>query len=77
VKSILSKTKIGAKSGGRPRAAIELSADGVLGAALDTSGGEPEYSFASLPAGALVPGIAEPMPMPVLLQGALRQHKSR
>jgi len=60
VKSILSKTKIGAKSGGRPRAAIELSADGVLGAALDTSGGEPEYSFDSLPAGALVPGIAEP-----------------
>jgi type IV pilus assembly protein PilM len=60
VKSLLGKTKIGAKSSGRPAAAIELSAEGVLGAALDTSAGEPVFSFASLPPGALIPGIAEP-----------------
>jgi type IV pilus assembly protein PilM len=60
VKSLLSKTKIGAQSGGRPPAAIELSAEGVLGAALDASASEPVFAFAPLPAGALVPGIAEP-----------------
>jgi type IV pilus assembly protein PilM len=36
-----------------------LSAEGVLGAALDPSGGDAVYAFAQLPAGALVPGIAE------------------
>ncbi len=60
MKSPLSKTKFGAKSSGRPPAAIELSSDGVLGAALDGSHGEPVYSFAPLRAGALIPGIAEP-----------------
>lgn len=60
MKSFLSKTKISAQSGGRPPAAIELSAEGVLGAALDASTGEPAYAFAPLAAGALVPGIAEP-----------------
>jgi type IV pilus assembly protein PilM len=60
VKSLLNKTKIGAQSGGRPPAAIELSAEGVLGAALDASSSEPVFAFAPLPAGALVPGIAEP-----------------
>lgn len=60
MKSLLSKTKIGARSSGRPRAAIELSPDGVIGAALDSSHGEPVYAFAPLPVGALVPGITDP-----------------
>jgi type IV pilus assembly protein PilM len=60
VKSLLGKTKIGAQSGGRPLAAIELSAEGVLGAALEASGSEPVFAFAPLPSGALVPGIGEP-----------------
>lgn len=60
MKSLLGKTKIGAQSGGRPPAAIELSAEGVLGAALDASSGEQVFAFTPLPSGALVPGIAEP-----------------
>jgi type IV pilus assembly protein PilM len=36
-----------------------LSAEGVLGAALDPSSGDPVYTFTQLPPGALVPGIAE------------------
>ena len=59
MKSFLSKTKIGAQSGGRPPAAIELSAEGVLGASLDASSNEPVFAFAPLPHGALIPGIAE------------------
>ena len=59
MKSLLSKTRFGAKSSGRPHAAVELSAEGALGAALDPSSGEPVYAFAQLPPGALVPGIAE------------------
>ena len=59
MKSPLSRTIIGAKSSGRPPAAIELSAEGVLAASLDTSGGQPVYAFAPLPPGALVPGITE------------------
>lgn len=60
MKSILNKAKIGTKSSGRPRAAIELSPEGALGAALHSPGDEPVYAFAPLPSGALVPGIAEP-----------------
>lgn len=59
MKSPLSKTITGAKSSGRPPAAIELSADGVIAASLDASSGKPVYAFAALPPGALVPGIAE------------------
>jgi type IV pilus assembly protein PilM len=47
------------RAGGRPPAAVEISADGVLAAALHGSGHGPEYSFVMLPAGAVVPGIAE------------------
>ena len=60
MKSLLSKTRFGTKPSGRPQAAAELSAEGVLGAGLDPSGGDPVYAFAQLPAGALVPSIAEP-----------------
>jgi type IV pilus assembly protein PilM len=60
VKSLLSKSKIGSAPGGRPPAAIEISAEGVLGAAIESPGSAPVYAFAPLPPDALVPGIAEP-----------------
>jgi type IV pilus assembly protein PilM len=60
VRSILNKAKIGLQPGGRPPAAVELSPEGVLAAALPGSGGAPIYAFVPLPAGALVPGIGEP-----------------
>ena len=50
----------GAQPGGRPPAAVELTPDGVLAASLSGSGPQPEYAFASLPSGALIPGIGEP-----------------
>lgn len=46
-------------SGGRPPAAVELSPEGVLAAALG-SGNAPVYAFAPLRPGALLPGIGEP-----------------
>jgi type IV pilus assembly protein PilM len=60
VRSILNKAKIGLQPGGRPPAAVELSPEGVLAAALPGSGGAPVYAFVPLSAGALVPGIGEP-----------------
>lgn len=44
---------------GRPPAAVELSPEGALAAALPASG-DPVYAFAPLPPGALLPGIGEP-----------------
>jgi len=38
---------------------VELAPEGALAAAIQASGEPPAYAFASLPAGALVPGIAE------------------
>ncbi len=58
--ALLNKTKFGANSSGRPPAAIELSAEGALAAAFESSSGEPVYAFAPLPPGVLVPGIGEP-----------------
>ena len=58
--SILSKTKIGSQPGGRPPAAVELSPDGALAAAIPGPAQAPVYAFQPLPAGALVPGIGEP-----------------
>ena len=66
--SFLSKTRTGASSGGRPPAAIELSPEGVLAAALPAArprrgGSTPEqecvYAFAPLAPGALVPSLDE------------------
>ncbi len=50
----------GINPGGRPPAAVELSPDGVLAAALSGSGNAPVYAFVPLPHGALIPGIGEP-----------------
>lgn len=59
MKSIFNKAKMGTHAGGRPPAAVELSAEGVLAAAL-VSGDRPAYAFAQLRPGTLIPGIAEP-----------------
>lgn len=59
MKSIFNTANLGANSGGRPSAAVELSPEGVLAAALG-SGDTPAYAFAQLRSGSLVPGIAEP-----------------
>jgi type IV pilus assembly protein PilM len=58
------KNTAGAVHGGRPRAAIEISPEGVLAAARSAAGKstteEDVFSFAPLTAGALAPGIDEP-----------------
>ena len=56
----LNKSRKGAGPGGRPPAAVELSPEGVMAAALPESGPRPVYSFVPLPPGALIPGIGEP-----------------
>jgi type IV pilus assembly protein PilM len=56
----LSKSIPGTNPGGRPPAAVELSPEGVLAAALPGSGYAPVYAFVPLPPGALIPGIGEP-----------------
>ena len=53
------KLKSESQPGGRPLAAAEVAPEGVLAAAVAASGQQPSYAFASLPAGALVPGIAD------------------
>jgi type IV pilus assembly protein PilM len=60
LRSILNKSTITTSPGGRPPAAVELSPEGVLAAALPSSGDVPVYAFAPLPPGALIPGIGEP-----------------
>ncbi len=68
-------------SGGRPPVAIEISPAGVLAAARPAAGRRdktgaqdaPVYAFASLPAGAVVPGIDEPnLRAPELITEAIR-----
>jgi type IV pilus assembly protein PilM len=54
--SIFNKAKLSANTGGRPPAAVELSPEGVLAAAIPG----PVYAFAALSSGALMPGIGEP-----------------
>lgn len=56
--SFFSKVKFASAAPARPPAAVELSQEGALAAALH-SGRESVYAFAPLPAGALVPGIAD------------------
>jgi type IV pilus assembly protein PilM len=58
--SFLNKSISTAKPPGRPPAAVELSPEGVLAAALPGSGAAPVYAFVPLPPGALIPGIGEP-----------------
>jgi type IV pilus assembly protein PilM len=60
VSPILNKSTSSLPRGGRPPAAIEVSPDGVLAAALPGRGQPPVYAFVALPLGALMPGIGEP-----------------
>jgi type IV pilus assembly protein PilM len=60
VSTILSKSNSGTQSGARPSAAVELTPEGVLAAALPGKNHAPVYAFESLSAGALLPGIGEP-----------------
>ena len=69
--SILSKT--GSQIGARPPAAVELSPQGVLGAASPGPGKPPVYAFEPLPQGALIPGIGEHnLRAPELVANAMR-----
>ena len=56
---MVNKIKSGTQPGGRPPAAVELTPEGALAAALPAAGEPPVYAFAPLAAGALVPGIEE------------------
>jgi type IV pilus assembly protein PilM len=57
----------------RPHTAVELAPEGALAATLPGAAAPPAYAFTSLPAGALVPGIAEPnLRMPEVVAEALR-----
>jgi type IV pilus assembly protein PilM len=73
VSPILSKLKSGANSGRRPSAAIELTPDGVLAAALPGRNETPAYAFEPLRPGLIVPSISEAnMPSPETVSAAIR-----
>jgi type IV pilus assembly protein PilM len=76
--AILNAAKLGLQTGGRPPEAVELSAEGVLAAALPGAGEMLAYGFAALPAGALVPGIGEPnLRAPEVVADAIREAMGR
>jgi type IV pilus assembly protein PilM len=52
--------KSGKLAGGRPPAAVEISPEGVLAAALPAPGQPPVYAYEALPPGFILPGIGEP-----------------
>lgn len=57
--SILEAANLKSETGGRPPAAVEITPEGVLAAALPAAGGKPVYAFETLPEGFVVPGIEE------------------
>jgi type IV pilus assembly protein PilM len=60
VNSLLSKAQLATQPGGRPPAAVEITPEGVLAAAVPAPGHPPVYAFEPLASGALLPGIGEP-----------------
>jgi type IV pilus assembly protein PilM len=60
VKAILNKAALGTQPGSRPPAAVEITPEGVLAAALPAPGASPVYAFEALAPGTLLPGIGEP-----------------
>jgi type IV pilus assembly protein PilM len=60
VKAILSNAKLGTQPGARPPAAVELTPEGVLAAAISSPGQAPVYAYEPLAPGSLLPGIGEP-----------------
>jgi type IV pilus assembly protein PilM len=86
VASILSKTRIASNSGGRPPAAVELSSEGVLAAALPAARSRRSasaekgcvYAFAPLASGALIPSLDEPnLRAPEVVASAIRSALSQ
>lgn len=70
---ILSKTKIGTQTNTRPPAAVEITLDGVLAAAVPAPGQPPVYAFQPFAAGILLPGIGEPnLRAPETVSSAIR-----
>jgi len=73
VSSILSKAKLASPPGARPPAAVEISPEGVLAAALPAPGQPPVYAFEALRPGSVAPGIGEPnLRAPEAVADALR-----
>ena len=71
--SLLSNAKLGAQPAARPPAAVEITPEGVLAAAVPAPGQPPTYAFEPLPHGALLPGIGEPnLRAPEAVAAALR-----
>lgn len=71
--SVLSKAQLATQPGGRPPAAVEITPEGVLAAAVPAPGQPPTYAFEPLPHGALLPGIGEPnLRAPEAVAAALR-----
>jgi len=59
VSPILSRSQSGARRGRRPPAAVEISPEGVLAAAVASKSDDPVLAFGPLRAGSLVPGISD------------------
>jgi type IV pilus assembly protein PilM len=59
VSPILSRSKSAGQNAGRPPAAIELTSEGVLAAALPGKHDAPVYAYEPLRTGILIPGISE------------------
>jgi type IV pilus assembly protein PilM len=59
VSPILSRSKSAGQNAGRPPAAIELTSEGVLAAALPGKHDAPAYAYEPLRPGILIPGISE------------------
>jgi type IV pilus assembly protein PilM len=60
MKSILKKARIKSQANGRPPAAVEITLDGVLAAAIPAPGQPAVYAFQPFAPGVLQPGIGEP-----------------
>ena len=76
--SVLNTARIKTQPGGRPPAAVEVSPEGALAAAISGPGQAPVYAFQALPAGALVPGIGEPnIRVPETVAAAIRSALSQ
>ena len=70
---ILSSSNSAVHNGARPQAAIEVTPEGILAAALPARHEDPVYAFEPLRPGVLVPGISEPnMSSPEAVSLAIR-----
>jgi type IV pilus assembly protein PilM len=73
VSSILSRSQ-SAQGGSRPPAAVEITPEGVIAAAMPAKSGSPVYAFEALRAGAVIPGISEAnLKEPEIVTAAIRK----